>query len=159
MGMFDTIRWKRTEPYDPPVDVTFQSKDIRAEMDSFEVREDGSLWMLRCDHAPDWDFLEEMGAATRPDDWKESPPPGWKPCDHTGQVCFYDGDDLTYTAVFDKGQLLWVGKADRGEYYRPRVVKDHVVELIKHVLQRNEQALRDIDRDNLEEAIRLVRAI
>lgn len=157
--MFDTIHWKRTNPGDPPTDVSFQSKDIRALMDEFEVREDGSLWILKGEPDCDWDFIERFGGGKRPDDWVKPPPQEWEPCKHTGLICFYDGDEQTYSAVFDKGQLVWVGKSDDDEDWRPHAVWKHLIDLIKFVMDRNEHTHSSEDVKDLKEVIRILETL
>lgn len=160
MGMFDTICWRRTAPRDPPSGVEFQSKDIYASMHRFEVREDGSLWILKSASSSILDFLEDTGDAKCSDNWKDRPLPKWERCLHSGSVYLYDGydgDELHYMAVFDKGQLVWVTKTDDDEYYRPHTVHDRVIKLIKCVLQRSKSNMADLDRNDLEEAVLLLR--
>jgi len=159
MGMFDTIYWKRTNKGDPPTGVAFQSKDIFAQMDEFQVREDGSLWILKGEPDWDWDFIERFGGEKRPDDWVKPPAPKWEPCKHTGLICFYDGDELTYSAVFDKGHLVWVGKSDNDEYYRPHAVWKHLIELVQFVIDRNEHTFGSDDRKDLDEVISILRVL
>ena len=158
MGMFDTIDWKRTNPGDPPTGVSFQSKDIYANMSFFEVREDGSLWRFKEYSDFDWDEVEALGIGKRPEGRTESPPPEWEPCDHSGRVCLYDQNDSTYSAVFDSGALLWIGRANEQEYYKPRVVQDYIVELIELVMNRNEQICQE-DVNGLSEVVRILRVL
>lgn len=91
MGLFDEIRFKAKLPIVGAEALTYQTKDTPSQfMDSYEVREDGTLWHEvydvedRSDTNADG-FLRIRGMMTRTNKH-------WEPCGMTGEIRFYTGD-------------------------------------------------------------------
>lgn len=93
MGLFDKVKVRVSLPPGTP-DVIWQTKDLRCQMLTYEIREDGSLWAM--------DDL--MG-----DGWARHEIEPRLVDNFTGEMTFYDyGPDKVwweFSAYFVKGQL------------------------------------------------------
>jgi len=107
MGMFDYLNCKASLPAGVP-DLRWQTKSLRCAMDTYEIREDGTLWGEdyetedRSD--PNAEGLSRLiGCITRVNIRPR------QLTDYTGEVCFYEQDGnkgwWEFSAYFVKGQL------------------------------------------------------
>lgn len=110
MGMFDYMRCKHHLPPGTP-DLQWQTKDTPAQwMETYEIREDGSLWHhdhdIEDQSDPNAEGLLALAGCMTSVNFR------WEPCLLTGEVRFYDSTDFgnkdawwEFSAYFVKGQL------------------------------------------------------
>lgn len=109
MGMFDYVNCRYPLPLAGANGLEYQTKSLDCAMDSYEIREDGTLWHEEYDvedrSNPNADgFMRLVGMLTRVNR-------RWEPLELTGEVCFYGSmrDDwknwIEWSAYFVRGQL------------------------------------------------------
>jgi hypothetical protein len=110
MGMFDYVRFGAELPGNPPA-IEWQTKDTPAQWcDTYEIRDDGSLWHQNYDTEyrsdPSAEGLVALAGCMTSVNHR------WEPCHNfTGEIRFYgyEGDDTKlwweYSAYLSKGQL------------------------------------------------------
>ena len=113
MGMFDNITCRYPLPVPGANDLDYQTKDTDAQaLDSYEIREDGTLWHENYDvedHSdPNAEGLARIkGMMTRVNE-------RWEQVLGTGEIVFYTSLDdnhrgwLQWSAYFVRGQLKHV---------------------------------------------------
>lgn len=100
--MFDYVRCKWPLPDGAPTE-GYQTKDTPAQyLDTYEIREDGSLWTEEYDYEDRSDPTKTglgrfVGCMTRVNVRQV-------PCNYTGQINFY-GDGWDFLAFFARGQM------------------------------------------------------
>lgn len=111
MGLYDDIRCKYPLPVDGANDLAYQTKDTPAQWcDSYEIREDGTLWHREYDTEDRSDpnaegLMRLAGCATRVNErWTQVP-------DFVGEVRFYtcNGNNgiewIEWSAYFVDGKV------------------------------------------------------
>lgn len=139
MGMFDDITCKYPLPGGRYAGQQWQTKSTpELNLDSYEIREDGSLWHQTYDiedtsdpNATGWRRL--CGMATRVNK-------RWEPCEMTGEICFYDlvEDDhgnrvwVEFSAYFFKGELREIHQIE-GPKAGPETEEDEVSDIVERL--------------------------
>jgi hypothetical protein len=108
MGMFDWLRCKYPLPLPGANNLHYQTKDTPEQyLDLYKIREDGTLWHETYDVEDRSDpnaegLMALFGAMTRVNK-------RWEPCDMTGEIRFYTGDNqkqwVEFSAYMVKGKL------------------------------------------------------
>lgn len=105
MGMFDEVRCHYPLPVEGANALHYQTKDTDCNLDQYEIREDGTLWLQE----RDWDDAKGEYANHR-----------WVPHALTGQLCFY-----TFAAPKDRGWISWMAFFDEGKLLQPPKLLEH----------------------------------
>lgn len=89
--MYDDVRFKYPLPLDNANGHVYQTKDLDCQMDNYEVREDGTLWVQQYDTEDRSDPKAEgifriIGMCTRVNQ-------RWEPSNWTGEMRCYDFND------------------------------------------------------------------
>jgi hypothetical protein len=109
MGLFDTITCKYPLPLPQFQGADFQTKDLECQMDCYEIREDGTLWMQKYEiedrSDPNAEGIARLcGMLSRVN-------LRWEPTKYTGSVDFYEWLNpgwVEFCAIFIDGKLTHI---------------------------------------------------
>lgn len=107
MGMFDSVRCYYREMSEEDQERGYQTKDLNNALDNFEIREDGSLWILEFEEF--WRTNQENG---KEEYIRENE--RWIPEESiTDTIVFYDyedGESIDYKVQWTNGKLTYFEK-------------------------------------------------